>query len=141
MVGGLYRILTKLLASRLKRALRSLISPCQTTFVLGREMLDGVLFTNEIIDIATKNKKDYFLFKVNFEKTYDKVSWDFLRFMIKKMGFGYLWMQWMEACVFTNHMSILVNGSFILNFEIKRGLRHGDPFITLPFCVGYKRSH
>lgn len=84
-------------------------------------MLDGVLFTNEIIDIATKNKKDHFLFKVNFEKTYDKVSWDFLRFMIKKMGFGYLWMQWMEACVFTNHMSILVNDSFILNFEIKRG--------------------
>lgn len=116
-VSSLYKILAKLLASILKRILGSLVSPCKTTFV---SILDGVSAGNEISYLATKTKKDCLLFKVDFEKAYDRVRWDFLLFMIKKMGFGPIWMQWMVAYVFTSQMPTLVNGRPTLDFEIKK---------------------
>lgn len=43
----------------------------------GIQVLDSVFVANEIMDQATSEKKDYILFKVDFENAYDSVSWDF----------------------------------------------------------------
>lgn len=45
-----------------------LISPCQTTFVPSRNMLDGVLVTREILDLITRSNKSCMMFKIDFEK-------------------------------------------------------------------------
>lgn len=79
--------------------------------MLGRQILDGVLLTNEIIDFALKNNRSCLLFKVDFAQAYDCVEWDFLKEIMSKMGFGQKWMQWMEAGLFSSNMSIRVNGS------------------------------
>lgn len=71
------------------------------------------------------------MFKVDFEKAYDTMSQDFLIYMMKKMGFGSLWMRWTEACVITNHMSILVNGSPTRDFMVGIGLR--QKYLLSPF--------
>lgn len=39
-----------------------------------------------MVDITTRSKKDYLLFKVDFEKVYDRDNWDFLRYMMKRMN-------------------------------------------------------
>lgn len=70
------------------------ISLCQTVFVPSRHLLDEVLAANEILDLVTRAKKSCLLFKIDFEKAYDRVSWNFLRFIMKKMRFGDRWMQW-----------------------------------------------
>ncbi|XP_058726368.1 uncharacterized protein LOC131597708 [Vicia villosa] len=93
-------------------------------FTPGRQLLDGVPVANKAIDLSTRTKKDCLFFKVYFKKAYDKVNANFLRFVMKKMGFRELWM---EACVFTSFMSILRNGSPTKDFEVRRGLRQGDP--------------
>ncbi|XP_058726606.1 uncharacterized protein LOC131597964 [Vicia villosa] len=72
LVGCLYKAAAKLLAGRLKRVLNSIISPCQSAFVPGRQLLDGVLVANEVVDYARKEGKNCMLFKVDFEKAYDK---------------------------------------------------------------------
>lgn len=51
-----------------------LISNFQSAFVLGRQMLDGVLIANKIVDEATRDNKECVLFKVDFEKAYDCVN-------------------------------------------------------------------
>lgn len=86
-------------------------------------MLDGVLTANEILDLVTRSKKSCMLFKIDFEKAYDRISWNFLRFIMKKMGFGVRWMHWTETCVFSIFLSILVNGSLTAYFAVERGLR------------------
>ncbi|XP_045830878.1 uncharacterized protein LOC123922177 [Trifolium pratense] len=53
----------------------SVISVSQTAFVKGRQILDGILIANEVVDEARKSKKELLLFKVDFEKAYDSVDW------------------------------------------------------------------
>lgn len=111
LVGFLYKILAKLLDFRFKKLIGFLISPCQSSFVPCWKLLDGVLIENEILDLASRTKHDCLMFKVDFEKVYDRVSWDFLMYMMNKMGLSRLCMIWMKTCILTSHMSILVNGS------------------------------
>lgn len=68
-------------------------------------------------------------------KRYDKVSWSFLRFMLKKLSFGESWMKWMEAMVFSSNMSVMVTGSPTNEFKVERGLRQGDPISPFLFVI------
>jgi len=74
LVGSMYKILAKLLANRLRLVLSSVVAETQSAFVKKRQILDGILIANEVVDEATKLKKDLLLFKVDFEKAYDSVD-------------------------------------------------------------------
>lgn len=54
LVGCLYKILAKLLAPRLKRVICKLISKNQTAFIPGRNILDGVLVVNDVLDLTKR---------------------------------------------------------------------------------------
>ncbi|KAK2369401.1 hypothetical protein QL285_082539 [Trifolium repens] len=113
----------------------NLISKCQSAFLPQRQILDGVLVLNEIIDLATRRKDTCLLFKVDFEKAYDTVSWRFLERMMVKLGFYEGWLKWMRACIFNSSMSVLVNGSPTEDFKVGRGLRQGDPLSPFLFLI------
>jgi hypothetical protein len=104
LIGSLYKVLSKLLANRLKLVLGKLISKCQSAFLPNRQILDGVMVLNELIDLATRRKDACLLFKVDFERAYDTVSWIFLERMMLKMGFADGWLKWMRACIFESSM-------------------------------------
>lgn len=57
LVGCLYKVLAKLLAGRLSKVVDSMISGNQTAFLKGRNILDGVVIANEILDDAKKTGK------------------------------------------------------------------------------------
>ncbi|XP_058726325.1 secreted RxLR effector protein 78-like [Vicia villosa] len=112
-----------------------LVSSNQTAFVPRRSMMDGVLMVNEILDWAKRKKKGCLLLKVDFEKAYDSISWNYLRWILVRMRFGNRWMKWMESSIFTNYMSVLVNGSATKEFKVQRGLRQGDPMAPFLFVL------
>ncbi|MCI24595.1 RNA-directed DNA polymerase (Reverse transcriptase), partial [Trifolium medium] len=87
-----------------------LISRNQSAFITGRHLVDGVVAVNEIIDLAKKSGKDCLIFKVNFEKAYDSVSWSFLEYIIRRFGLAEKWHSLIRACVFSGHLSVFVNG-------------------------------
>jgi len=86
-VGSLYKTLAKLFANRLRGVIGSVISESQSAFVKNRQILDGILIANEVVDEARKLKKDLLLFKVDFEKAYDSVDWGYLDFVFGRMSF------------------------------------------------------
>jgi len=127
LVGSMYKILAKVLANRLRSVIGYVISDAQSTFIKGRQIFDGILVANEVVNDARKRKKDLLLFKVDFEKAYDSIDWNYLEEVMVKMSFPTLWRKWIKECVGTATTSVLVNGSPTYELSLGRGLMQGDP--------------
>nr|GEY34371.1 hypothetical protein [Tanacetum cinerariifolium] len=100
----------------------SCISSEQSAFVKGRNILDGPIIINEVIAWYRKHKKNLMVFKVDFEKAFDSLRWDYLDLIMSKFGFGSLWRSWILGCLRNDRSSILINGSPTQEFDIQRGL-------------------
>lgn len=72
---------------------------------------------------------------MDFAQAYNCVDLNYLRFMLKSMGFRVKWMMCIEVAVFTSIMSISVNGSPTEEFQGSRGLRQGDPLSSFLFTI------
>lgn len=100
--------------------------------------MDGVLVVNEIVELAKTNKKsrqDCLILKLDFEKAHDSISWDFLNYMMDRMGFGTRWLWWIKACIFLGAISILFNGSHSQEVFVSKRLRQGDPLASFLFLI------
>ena len=127
LVGSLYKILLKVLANRIKSVMRLIISQSQNAFVEGRQILDAALIANEAVDSILRRKEKGILCKLDIEKAYDHIRWDFILQTLERMGFGSKWIRWMNWCISTASFSVMVNGSPTGFFRSSRGLRQGDP--------------
>ena len=136
LVGSLYKILSKVLANRIKRVMGLIFSQSQNAFVEGRQILDAVLIANEAVDSILRRKEKGILCKLDIEKAYDHIRWDFLLQIMERMGFGSKWISWIKWCISTASLSVLVNGSSTGFFRSSRGLRQGDPLSPYLFVIG-----
>ena len=86
LLGRLYKLMAKVLANRLKRVLNKVVAPTQNAFVMGRQILDASLIANEVIDSWQKRKEKGLICKLDIEKAYDSINWQFLLKTLHKMG-------------------------------------------------------
>ncbi|GKD75383.1 putative RNA-directed DNA polymerase, partial [Tanacetum coccineum] len=88
-----------------------------------------------VYKMAKLEDQPLLLFKVDFEKTFDYVNWNFLLDIMKQMGFGCKWRKWISSCLSSASISVLINRSPSKEFYMERGLRQGDPLSPFLFLI------
>ena len=89
--NSIYLIIAKVVATRLREVMDSLISPLQSAFIPGRQMLDSVMAAEEIVAAWRRSSTSGFLWKVDLAKAYDSVDWRYLWNVLRRRGFSEEW--------------------------------------------------
>ena len=119
----------------LKMVLGDIVYESQNAFFKERQILDFVLIANECLESRLKSGVLRVLCKLDVEKAYDHVNWDFLIYMLDHFGFHEKWRKWVFFCISTVKFSILIKVTPCGFFESSRGIRQGDPLSTLLFVI------
>ena len=132
----IYKTLTKLLASRLKVVLPTLIHANQGAFVPGRELLHNVLISQDLVrGYARKGLSPRCILKLDIHKAFDSVSWSFLGKLLQALCFPSVFVDWIMECILATSFTIHVNGGEGPLFAAKKGLKQGNPLSPLLFVL------
>ena len=113
LIGSVYKILSNVLASRMKKVIAKVVGEVQAAFVGGRGLQGGVFVANEIVDFWRLNKKKGIVLKLDFQKAYDSISWSYMFDMMRKFGFDGKWEAWVKECVVSASVSVLDRKSVV----------------------------
>lgn len=132
----LYKVISRLLASKLKVVLPDLISLNQSAFIPGRLLVENVLLATELINgYSWKNVSSRAMLKVDLRKAFDSVKWDFLIFTMCAMNFPESFITLVHQCISTTRFSVAINGELSGYFGGSGGLRQGDPLSPYLFVL------
>src|SRR3954468_4654685 len=103
-----FKFFTKVATIRLNSVADHVVRPSQTTFMQGRNILDGVVILHETIHELHSKKLNGVLFKIDFEKAHDKVK-SFLQQTLRMKGFSEEWRAFIQSLVSRGSVAIKVN--------------------------------
>ena len=107
-----YKIVTKMIANRLKTILPHLVSPQQTSFVPGRHITENTVIAQEVIYSMRRKtgKRGQMIIKAVLEKAYDIITWSFIHDTLLEATISFDLVQFIMDCITYVKMNVLWEG-------------------------------
>lgn len=132
----IYKVISKIIANRLKDTLPGCISYNQSAFVKDRLLVENLLLATEIVkDYHKEDVSPRCAMKIDIAKAFDSVHWPFLLNTLRALNMPEEFVHWIELCVCTPSFSVKVNGELAGFFQSKRGLRQGCALSPYLFVI------
>ena len=129
-----YKIITKILANRLKYILPDIISTEKNCSIPNRTIFDNLSLIRDIITYTKQKNNHFYLLQIVQEKAFDKIDRTFLYKTMEKMGFSPLFINFLQT-LYKQNISMITNNGFLSpQVSLQRGLRQGCP-LSLPLYV------
>lgn len=135
LLNCIYTWFTNVLTLRLEPVAEKIIHKVQTAFIKKRNIMNGVLVLYEIFHETKKRGQTGVVLKLDFEKAYDKVCWEFLFKCLSLRGFNATWCKWVEKVVKNGTVSVKLDNQLGAYFKSHKGVRMGDPLSPLLFNI------
>ena len=121
----IYKIISKILANRMRPIFQNIIDHVQSAFMPKRSIHDNILLKHEIMNKFRnmKGKKAWVTLKLDMEKAYDRVEWEFLFDAQHKFRFHPKWIELIKGCTSTVLYSVIVNDNVCGFFTLTRGIQ------------------
>jgi hypothetical protein len=130
-----YKILTKIMANRIKKVLPNLINPDQTGFVLNRQIGENIRIVYDVMNHCNTNNIEGIMAFLDFEKAFDSISWEFLHYVLMSFGFCEYFINWVKIFYKETNSSVMNNGHISTKFDLKRGIRQRCPISAYLFIL------
>lgn len=135
-LNTVYKVISKLLAARLKWILLEVISLNQTAFMPGRLLVENVLLASDLVQgYGHKQTAPRAMLKVDLKKAFDSVRWDFILGAMKAIRIHDVFVNWISECLSTTTFSISLNGTTGGFYHNTKGIRQGDPISPYLFVL------
>lgn len=111
------------------------ISKNRKGFIKGRYILDSIIALWEGLEYAEKTNQDYMFLKIDFDKAYDRIHWDYITQSMRDMGLGPQFIIMVKILFGNARAKIIVNGELTEAFSLSKSIRQGCPLAPLLYAI------
>ena len=130
-----YKIITKILAERLKPLLPKLIHPDQKGYINGRNISEANRLLQDVIEYSEERSINSSIIFLDYQKAFDRVEWGWTLKCLEKFNFGPKFIEWTLMIYKNAKTCLLTNGYRSMYFQISRSMRQGCPVSPLFFIL------
>ncbi|KAK9704781.1 hypothetical protein RND81_07G010500 [Saponaria officinalis] len=125
----IYKVISKVLANRLRLILGDLIGMEQSAFVKGRGIQDNIMLAHLLSKhYERKHVSQRVMLKVDIQKAFDSLNWNFLKAALISLNIPLLFVDWIYTCISTPSYTISLNGGYMVTFREGKGCVKGILF-------------
>ena len=129
------KIGSKAIARRLQKVIPDIVHYNQNAYVKGKSIFDAVRAIDDILEFTEREKIQSLMVAIDFKKAFDSINRNFMLETLSAFNFGPTFMRWIRTFYQNITSSVMNNGFSTGPFNIRRGVRQGDPLSPYLFII------